>query len=559
MPPETNCPHFDVIVIGAGFAGLHMLQRARGMGLSVKVFEAATDVGGVWNWNRYPGARCDVESLQYSYSFSSELEQEWVWTEKYAAQPEILRYIQHVADRFDLRRDITFDTRVQAVVFDELAGRWKVRTDTGLNASAQYCVMATGALSIPRLPDLPGIETFTGKIHHTGAWPHEGVDFTGKRVGVIGTGSSGIQVIPAIAKQAQHLVVFQRTANFSIPAWNGPLEPESQQEWKADYSKHRARAREFGTLYEFSDKAASQVSAQVQANEYEWRWRKGGVNFVHAFNDLMVNQTSNDTIADFVRAKIRTIVKNQETAEALCPKDHPLGTKRICVDTGYFETYNRVNVTLVDLKRTPITQITGNSVRTANASADAGTNATADATASTDFELDALVCATGYDALTGAVLSIDIRGRAGQSLQQKWAEGPRTYLGLMTCGFPNLFIITGAGSPSVLVNMVVGIEHHVEWICDCITYLRKNGLTTIEATKAAEDHWVAHVNEAANKTLFPKANSWFLGANIPGKPRVFMPYVAKIGVYREECQRVADKGYEGFALKPAISTELASV
>ncbi len=533
--------HFDVIVIGAGFAGLHMLHRARSMGLSVRVFEAAAGVGGVWHWNRYPGARCDVESLQYSYSFSSELEQEWVWTEKYAAQPEILRYIQHVAERFDLCRDITFNTRVQATTFDEHAGRWNLRTDSGLVASAQYCVMATGALSIARLPDLPGIEAFTGKICHTGAWPHAGVDFTGKRVGVIGTGSSGIQVIPAIAKQAEQLVVFQRTANFSIPAWNGPLAPEAQRAWKAVYREHRSRARELGTLYEFSARAASQASAQEQASEYERRWNKGGVNFVHSFNDLMLDKSANDTIADFVRGKIRAIVTNPETAEALCPKDHPLGTKRICVDTGYFETYNRANVTLVDLKRTPIALVTSNGVQTTHAGS------------RTDFELDVMVCATGYDALTGAVLSIDIQGRARQSLKRKWADGPRTYLGLMTSGFPNLFIITGAGSPSVLVNMIVGIEHHVEWICDCIGHLRENGLNTIEATKAAEDRWVEHVNQAANKTLFPLANSWFLGANIPGKPRVFMPYVAKIGVYRQECQQVADQGYEGFNLERLAS------
>ena len=533
---------FDVVIIGAGFAGLHLLHRLRGMGFSAKVLEAAADVGGVWYWNRYPGARCDVESLQYSYAFSNELEQQWVWTEKYAGQPEIFRYIRHVAERFDLRRDIAFNTRVQSANFDEKSGQWDLHTDTGLRVTAQFCVMATGALSIPRLPDLPGIASFTGKIYHTGAWPHEGVDFTGLRVGVVGTGSSGIQAIPAIARQAQKLLVFQRTANFSIPAWNAPLTPEVQQAWKARYAEHRKRAREVGTLYEFSDHAAMQVSAEQRQREYQRRWSQGGVNFVHAFNDLMVNKNSNDTIADFVRAKIREIVKNPETAEALCPTDHPLGTKRICVDTGYFETYNRGNVQLVDLKKTPIAEVTSNRVRTSDAS----------------HELDALVCATGYDALTGAVLNIDIRGKGGQALADKWAHGPRTYLGLMTCGFPNLFIITGAGSPSVLVNMVVGIEQHVEWIGDCLNYLRTRGLGTIEATKEAEDRWVEHVNQAAGKTLFPMANSWFLGANIPGKPRVFMPYVAKIGVYREECQRVADQGYEGFALEAAPSAETAS-
>ena len=533
--------HFDVAVIGAGFAGLHMLHRLRAMGYSARVIEAAADVGGVWYWNRYPGARCDVESLQYSYSFSSELEQQWVWTEKYAAQPEILRYIQHVAERFDLRRDITFNTRVLAATFDEDTGRWDLRTDTGQHLSARFCIMATGALSIARLPDIPGMARFAGKILHTGAWPHAGVDFSGQSVGVIGTGSSGIQVIPAIARQAKKLVVFQRTANFSIPAWNAPLAPEAQQAWKAAYGEHRARAREVGTLYEFSDRAASQASAEERTREYERRWNQGGVNFVHAFNDLMVDRRSNDTISDFVRARIRAIVKDPQVAESLCPKDHPLGTKRICVDTGYFETYNRDNVELVDLKKTPIVEVTATGVRTSSAT----------------HALDAIVCATGYDALTGAVLNIDIRGTGGQPLAQKWAGGPRTCLGLMTSGFPNLFIITGAGSPSVLVNMVVGIEHHVEWICDCLQYLRDHGLGRIEATKQAEDDWVKHVNQAADKTLFPLANSWFLGANIPGKPRVFMPYVAKIGLYRKECQQVADKGYEGFTPAPTPLKEIS--
>ena len=536
--------HLDAVIIGAGFAGLHMLHRLRGMGFSACVVEAAAGVGGVWYWNRYPGARCDVESLQYSYSFSRELEQAWAWTERYASQPEILRYIEHVADRFDLRRDITFDARVVEATFDDAAGLWELRTDGGLRMRARYCIFATGALSIARLPDIPGIETFKGRVVHTGAWPHEGVDFSGMRVGVIGTGSSGIQAIPAIAGQAKTLTVFQRTANFSIPAWNAALTPAAQLAWKSVYREHRARAREVGTLYEFNDKAAAQVGAEEREREYQRRWDKGGVNFVHAFNDLMVDKRSNDTIADFVRARIRAIVKDPAVAESLCPNDHPLGAKRICVDTGYYETFNRDNVTLVDLKKTPITHVTPTGVHTG-----AGVH-----------DLDALVCATGYDALTGAVLNIDIRGRHGESLKSKWAAGPRTCLGLMTSGFPNLFIITGAGSPSVLVNMIVGIEHHVEWISECLDYLRKQGLNSIEASTAAEDHWVDHVNEAANRTLFPMANSWFLGANIPGKPRVFMPYVAKIGVYRRECQDVADAGYAGFKLdrfSPATEAELA--
>lgn len=529
--------HFDVLIIGAGFAGLHMLHRLRSMGYSVHVIEAAADVGGVWYWNRYPGARCDVESMQYSYSFSSELEQEWVWTEKYAAQPEILRYIEHVAQRFDLRRDIRFNTRVVSASFDALDGTWDLHTDTGLNLTAQFCIMATGALSVPRLPSIPGIEKFKGPVYHTGAWPHQGVDFSGQRVGVIGTGSSGIQAIPAIARQAKNLVVFQRTANFSIPAWNGPLQPEDQQAWKANYKTHRARAREVGTLYDFSDKTAAQTSDAERAHAYQTRWDKGGVNFIHAFSDLMVDKQSNDTIADFCRARIKDIVHDPEVAESLCPKDHPLGSKRICVDTGYFQTYNRDNVLLVDLKKTPIQSVNADSLQTS-----AGLH-----------QLDALVCATGYDALTGAVLNMDIRGKHGLRLSDKWKNGPRTYLGLMTQGFPNMFIITGAGSPSVLVNMVVGIEQHVEWISDCLASMRQRGIHTIEANVDAEDKWVTHVNEAAQKTLLPMANSWFLGANIPGKPRVFMPYVAKIGVYRKECQAVADRGYEGFTLRPASS------
>ena len=538
MAQMATAQHYDIAIIGAGFAGLHLLQSLRSEGYTALVIEAAPNVGGVWYWNRYPGARCDVESLQYSYSFSQELEQEWVWSEKYAGQAEILRYIEHVADRFDLRRDINFNTRVTSAIWDATASQWVLAADTGLQIKAQFCVMATGALSIARLPDIPGTTSFAGGIFHTGAWPQEGVDFTGKCVGVIGTGSSGIQAIPAIAKQAKELVVFQRTANFSIPAWNEPLKPEAQRAWKANYREHRLRARELGTLYEFSGKAATEASEQERLHEYERRWQKGGVNFVHSFNDLMVNKASNDTIADFVRAKICALVKDPATAESLCPTDHPLGTKRICVDTGYFETFNRDNVTLVDLKKTPIEEVIPQGIRTSTAT----------------HELDALVCATGYDALTGAVLNIDIRGTGGLRLQEKWVHGPRTNLGLMTHGFPNLFIITGAGSPSVLVNMVVGIEHHVEWIADCLRYLKTRHLQTIDSSKEAEDRWVSHVNAAAHKTLLPLANSWFLGANIPGKPRVFMPYVAKIGVYRAECQRVADKAYEGFTLLPAPAT-----
>ncbi len=520
----------DVAIVGAGFAGLHLLHTLRGLGFRARVFEAAADVGGVWYWNRYPGARCDVESLQYSYSFSSELEQTWCWSERYAAQPEILRYIQHVADRFDLRRDIRFDTPIAAAAFDAAADRWTLGTARGEAIVARFCVMATGALSAARVPEIPGLADFAGPCHHTGQWPHEGVDFTGKRVAVIGTGSSGIQAIPAIAQQAAQLTVFQRTPNFTIPAWNHPLDAAAQADWKLHYAEHRQRAREVGTLYDFTDRAAADTDDAGRRQEYETRWNKGGVNFVHAFNDLMVNKASNDTIAEFVRDKIRSIVHKPDVAATLAPTSHPLGTKRICVDTGYYATFNRTNVQLVDLRKTPIQCITAGGIRTS-----AG-----------DFALDAIVFATGYDALTGALARIAIRGLGGRTLQDKWANGPRTYLGLMTAGFPNLFIVTGPGSPSVLVNMIVGIEQHVEWISRCLVTLRALGHTRIDATVAAENDWVAHVNEAADKTLFPLADSWFLGANVPGKPRVFMPYVAKIGVYRRKCDAVADAGYAGF-------------
>ncbi len=528
-------PTLDVAIVGAGFAGLCLLHRLRTLGFKARVFEAAADVGGVWYWNRYPGARCDVESLQYSYSFSDPLQQEWQWSERYAGQSEILRYIGHVADRFDLRRDIRFDTAIAAATFDAAHDCWELRTTSGESVSAHFCVMATGALSSARIPDFEGLADFGGKAYHTGAWPHGGVDFTGLRVGVVGTGSSGIQAIPEIARQAAELVVFQRTPSFTIPAWNGPLDDAAQQDWKSRYAEHRARAREVGTLYEFNDRAAASATADERQNEYEARWLKGGVNFMHSFNDLMVDKASNDTIAEFVRSKIRSIVRDPAVAATLSPHSYPLGTKRICVDTGYYDTFNRDNVELVDLKKTSIERITATGIRTTAA----------------EHALDAIVFATGYDALTGALARIDIRGVDGTRLKDKWAHGPRTYLGLMSAGFPNLFIVTGPGSPSVLVNMIVGIEQHVEWISQCLVDLRAQGATRIEAERAAEDRWVEHVNAAADRTLFPLADSWFIGANVPGKPRVFMPYVAKIGVYRRECDAVAGAGYAGFRLSTA--------
>jgi cation diffusion facilitator CzcD-associated flavoprotein CzcO len=524
----------DAVVVGAGFAGLYMLHRLRGLGLSAQVYEAGDGIGGTWYWNRYPGARCDVESMDYSYSFSDELQQEWRWTERYASQPEILRYIEHVADRFDLRGSIKLATRVTAAVFDEATSRWAIETDRGDRVSARFCIMATGCLSTAQTPHFDGRETFEGPWYHTGHWPHEGVDFTGQRVGVIGTGSSAIQSIPIIAEQATHLFVFQRTPNFSAPARNAPLDPEFERWVKANYAEYRRQAREsrIGFVVERSGTSALALGSEARQHEYEKRWTRGGLGFTATFVDLLTSQEANDTAAEFCRAKIRAVVRDPAVAEALSPRHYPVGTKRMCVDTDYYATFNRDNVTLVDIRHAPIETITPRGLRTRE-----GT-----------YELDSLVFATGFDAMTGALLSIDIRGRAGRTLREKWAAGPRTYLGLAVAGFPNLFAITGPGSPSVLSNMIVSIEQHVDWITDCLAHLRAQGLGTIEAAVDAEDAWVDHVNEVGNLTLYPRAASWYMGANVPGKPRIFMPYIGGVGVYRQKCDEVAAKGYEGFVL-----------
>jgi cyclohexanone monooxygenase len=524
----------DALIVGAGFAGLYMLYRLRGLGLSARVYEAGEGIGGTWYWNRYPGARCDVESMDYSYSFSDELQQQWSWTERYASQPEILKYINHVADRFDLRRDIQLRTRVTAAIFDEATNRWAVRTDAGDQVSAQFCIMATGCLSAAQIPQFKGLEAFTGKRYQTSHWPHEGVDFSGQRVGVIGTGSSAIQSIPIIAQQADHVFVFQRTPNFSIPARNAPLDPEYERRVKTNYAEFRRQAREsrVGFVVDGNDQSALAVSPDDRAREYEARWRRGGLGFNATFTDLLTNQDANDTAAEFFRAKIRSIVRDPAVADALSPRDYPVGTKRLCVDTNYYDTFNRDNVTLVDIRKAPIEAITPDGLRTRDQA----------------YGLDSIVFAIGFDAMTGALLAVDIRGRNGQTLREKWAAGPRTYLGLATAGFPNLFAVTGPGSPSVLSNMIVSIEQHVDWIADGIAHLRSRGLRRIEATLEAEDRWVTHVNEVGHLTLYPRANSWYMGANVPGKPRIFTPYVGGVGVYRQKCAEVAARGYEGFTL-----------
>jgi cation diffusion facilitator CzcD-associated flavoprotein CzcO len=537
-PEEEDTMDLDVVVVGAGFAGMYLLHKLRGLGFSVRVFETGTGVGGTWYWNRYPGARVDIESQEYSYSFSDELEDEWQWSERYATQPELLRYANHVADRFDLRRDIQFETRVTAAHYDEATNRWRVTTDGGETVSARFCVMAVGCLSAIKEPDFPGRESFRGPTYQTSRWPPEGVDFTGLTVGIIGTGSSAIQSIPVIAEQAAHLTVFQRTPNFSVPAHNGPLDPDAIAAWKADRAEYRRRQRASHGGFLSSDpnpQSALEVDDETRRRTFEERWARGGFAIGGAFSDVASNPAANATAAAFVADKIREIVKDPRTADILTPKTYPFGTKRLCVDTDYWTTFNRPNVTLVDAAATPIEAITPTGLRTTDRA----------------FEFDVIVYAIGFDAMTGPLLRIDIRGRGGLALGDVWAEGPKSYLGLMIAGFPNLFTVTGPGSPSVLSNMIVSIEQHVDWISDCLAHLRDRQLGVIEATGPAQEAWVAHVNECAAATLFPQANSWYMGANIPGKPRVFMPYIAGVGIYRDKCDEVAASGYDGFALSEA--------
>jgi cyclohexanone monooxygenase len=527
-------PDLDVAVVGAGFAGLYLLHRLRGLGLKVRVFERGADVGGTWFWNRYPGARCDIESVDYCYSFSGELLAGWTWTERYATQPEILRYLHHVADRFDLRRDIQTGTRVTAVHYDEPQNQWLVSTDAGEQVSARHCVLAVGNLSSVKRPDFAGLESFRGDWHHTAQWPAGGVDFRGQRVGIVGTGSTAIQALPQIAKQAEQVHVFQRTPNYSMPARNRPLPPAELHEVVAGYTERRRAAEQSdsGVPVAPPERSALEVGPQERRRMYEAGWQRGGINALsYAFTDFFTDERANRTAQDFAREKIRQTVRDPAVAEALCPAHH-IGTKRTCVDIGYFETYNRDHVRLVNARESPITQVTPRGL----------------ATAEGEHALDAIVFAIGFDAITGALLEIDVRGRDGLSLAEKWSHGPRTYLGLCVAGFPNLFMVTGPGSPSVLSNMVVSIEQHVDWIADCLGHLESRGLDRIEASAAAEQAWGAHVSELADATLYPHAASWYVGANIPGKPRVFMPYVGGCGPYRRECDEVVERGYEGFVL-----------
>jgi len=530
----------DAIVVGTGFAGMYMLHRLRCAGLSTRVFEAGDGVGGTWYWNRYPGARCDVESVEYGYSFSEELQQEWEWSERYSTQPEIERYANHVADRFDLRRDIQFNTRVTAASYSDETQRWHVSTDRGDTIDAQFLIMATGCLSNANTPDFAGLATFTGTTYHTGHWPHEPVNFTGKRVGVIGTGSSAVQSIPIIAEQAAALYVFQRTASYSLPSTNGPLDPAEVAEIKANYPEIRAANQLMpaasGSRFKLArTESILQADPDDRERVLEAGWTEGGFSFLRTYPDVILTPEANKIAADFIRTQIRGIVCDPATAELLSPRI-PVGCKRIIIDTNYYETFNRPHVHLIDIKRAPIEAITPTGLRTAE----------------TTYDLDAIVFATGFDAMTGALLNVDIRGRDGASLRTAWAAGPRTYLGLGIAGFPNMFTISGPGSPSVLTNMIISIEQHVNWITECVEYMRRNRVASIEATPAAQEAWVEHVNAVAGRTIFtdPTCNSWYLGANIPGKARMFMPLLG-YPPYVEKCNQVAAAEYEGFMLRQA--------
>jgi cation diffusion facilitator CzcD-associated flavoprotein CzcO len=532
---ENQVTNFDAVVLGAGFSGLYMLHRLREAGFSTRVYEAAEGVGGVWHWNRYPGARCDSESMIYSYTFSEELYNEWTWSSRYPDQPEILRYLNFVADKFDLRRDIQFNTRITAAQYDEVNNRWRIQTADGTIVSAKYFITAVGCISSTNVPTFKGLDRFEGKWYHTGNWPHEKVDFKGKQVGVIGTGSSGIQAIPVIAEEAAHLTVFQRTPQYSIPARNGPYDPEYVQQTKANLHELKRQMQE--SLRGFpgtpGERSALEVSPEERNSEYEGAWEIGGLQLRSTFKDLLTDEAANNTVSDFIRSKIRQVVQDPEVAEKLMPT-YFFAAKRPVIDTHYFETYNRENVTLVDVKNAPIEEITPKGLRTTEG----------------DFELDTLVFATGFDGVTGSLFKLDIRGKDGVALKEKWAGGAqvRTQLGLATAGFPNLFMITGPESPSVLSNMPVSIEQHVEWIADCIEYLREHGIETIEAKVEAEEAWSKHCKEVADATLYTKVESWYTGANIADKPRGFPIYLGGVGQYRQICDEVAAKGYEGFLL-----------
>jgi cyclohexanone monooxygenase len=530
--PSSDEPELDVAIVGAGFAGLYAIHRFRRLGLTVRAFEKGDGVGGTWYWNRYPGARCDVESIFYSYNFSEDLHREWEWTERYPSQPEILAYLNHVADRFDLRSDIELETLVTSVEFDDTSELWTVNTDRGSHV-ARFVVMATGCLSTAYNPNFPGQDTFRGEIYSTSSWPHDGVDFHDKKVAVIGTGSSGIQSTPQIAKDAEHLYVLQRTPQYSIPAWNAPIPPETRAFAKEGHATLQRLVNEshVGIPFRPREVAAKDEEPETLRKNLEDSWATGGYTMALAYPDLILDEESNQLVAEFVAEKIREKVHDPEVAEKLIPKTYPFAAKRLCVDTGYFEMYNRDNVTLVDVNASPIDRITETGIVLSNAEA---------------IEVDAIVFATGFDAMTGSLLRANISGRHGRQLADAWAEGPTTYLGLMIPEFPNLFTVTGPGSPSVLSNMVPSIEFHIDWIAETISALRSAGARSIEANPDAAREWTTHVDEISQGTLYPRAGSWYMGANIPGKKKGFIPYAGGTVAYREIVAAKVAENYSGF-------------
>ncbi len=543
--PATTVPaHADVVVIGAGFGGMYAHHRFRQLGLSVFGFEQGTDVGGTWYWNRYPGARCDVESVDYTYTFSRELLEEWKWSERFSTQPEILEYARYVADRFDLRRDIKFESKIVSAHYDERANQWTVTTDKGDTITCHYLVTTVGCLSVPKDPEFEGLEDFAGQWVQTGAWPKDGVDWAGKNVLVVGTGSSAIQTIPEVAKTARHLTVFQRTANYSVPAYNGPLPEHRREEVFADYPAYLQMLKKTrgGQVFELqTDSLAADFIPEQQRERLEQAWELGRWNIQGCFRDITLNEDTNSLVSEFIHAKIRKTVKDPATAEKLIPTGYPMGTKRLCLDSDYYETFNRENVDLVDINEEPIERITATGLRTSRR----------------EYTADLIIFAIGFDAMTGPLVNLGIEGRGGVSLKQAWSDGPESYLGLAVPGFPNLFTVNGPSSPSVLTNMILSLEHHVDWIADCIASLRSNGLDTIEARQEATEEWAEHTEMVANRTLFPKANSWYMGANVEGKPRMFMAYIGGFDNYIARCDAVAANGFEGFELSASKVEERA--
>lgn len=526
--------HFDAVIVGAGFAGMYLVHRLRNMGFSVHCIESAGDVGGTWYWNRYPGARCDVPSLEYSFKFDEQLQQDWEWPERYSAQPEILEYAMHVADRFDLRSDMSFNTKVESAHYDEDKQQWNIATSKGDKLTAQFCIMASGALSSTNYPDIKGVKSFKGEMYHTGAWPQDKpVDFSGKRVGIIGTGSSGIQAIPVIAEQAGHLHVFQRTPQYAIPARNKPMDKDEEREVKANYKAFRDKIYRLpgAVLRPENVKSVTEASPDEIDEIMEKAWQRGGTGYLRAFSDLMENEEKNDVASQFAKKKISQIVEDPKVLEMLMP-DYPIGCKRIVLDTEYFQTYNRDNVTLVDVKDHPIEEITEKGI----------------VTNGVEYELDCIIFATGYDAMTGALTRIDIRGRNGQTVKEAWQDGPKAFLGMTVDGFPNMFTMCGPGSPSVLANVITHIEQNVEWVSDLMAYMREQGKASVEVKGEAQESWSAHVAELGDASLFAQCNSWYVGANIPGKPRVFLAYAGGFPAYTDKCDEIAANGYPEFNL-----------